>query len=140
MRAIGPDQVLSCYRSRVLSLEQQDQCSGHAPRIFVHDLGTVARDEVILPEATLAAVERNVLTFAEQRQALRGLGMSTQQGPLFHGTPGTGKTHCIRYPAGRLPLDSRSSSASNTRVHSAVPCSPGAVMISTLVSPLFPNS
>lgn len=93
----------SCYRGRVLSLEQQDQYSGHAPRIFVHELGTVARDEVILPEATLAAVERNVLTFAEQRRALQGLGMSTQKGLLFHGTPGTGKTHCIRYLAGCLP-------------------------------------
>lgn len=93
----------SCYRGRVLSLEQQDQYSGHAPRIFVHELETVARDDVILPEVTLAAVERNVLKFAEQRQALRELGMSTQKGLLFHGAPGTGKTHCIRYLAGRLP-------------------------------------
>lgn len=93
----------SCYRGRVLSLERQDQYSGHAPRIFVHELETVLRGDVILPEATLAAVERNVLGFAGQRQALRALGLSTQKGLLFHGTPGTGKTHCIRYVAGRLP-------------------------------------
>ncbi|MES2888182.1 MAG: ATP-binding protein [Pseudomonadota bacterium] len=93
----------SCYRGRVLSLEQQDQYSGHAPRIFVHELEAVDRDEVVLPERTLAAVERNVLQFAEQRQALRKLGMSTQKGLLFHGAPGTGKTHCIRYLAARLP-------------------------------------
>jgi ATP-dependent 26S proteasome regulatory subunit len=63
----------------------------------------VARADVILPEATLQAVERNVIKFAEQRVALRAMGLSTQKGLLFHGVPGTGKTHCIRYLAGNLP-------------------------------------
>jgi len=44
-----------------------------------------------------------VLTFAKQRPALRGMGLSTQKGLLFHGAPGTGKTLCIRYLAGKLP-------------------------------------
>ena len=66
-------------------------------------ISTVARDEVILPEETLRALERNVLRFAEQRPALRAMGLSTQKGLLFHGAPGTGKTHCIRYLAGKLP-------------------------------------
>jgi ATP-dependent 26S proteasome regulatory subunit len=57
---------------------------------------------VILPDATLQAVERNVLQFASHRPALRELGLSTQKGLLFHGAPGTGKTHCIRYLAGQL--------------------------------------
>lgn len=92
----------SCYRGRVLSLEQTYQYSGHSPRITVHELETVTRSNVILPEPTLQTLERNVLKFAEQRQALRGLGLSTQKGLLFHGAPGTGKTHCIRYLAGRL--------------------------------------
>jgi len=93
----------SCYRGRVLSLEQETRYSGDAPRILVHELGAVAREDVILPEATLAAVERNVVTFAGQRAALRELGLSTQKGLLFHGAPGTGKTHCIRWLASRLP-------------------------------------
>lgn len=93
----------SCYRGRVLSLEAGYQSTGHAARIRVHELESVARDEVILPESTLQALERNVLRFAEQRSALRALGLSTQKGLLFHGAPGTGKTHCIRYLAGRLP-------------------------------------
>jgi len=92
----------SCYRGRVLSLEQRYQYSGHAPRICVHDLEPVGRADVILPEPTLQAVERNILKFAQQRQALRALGLSTQKGLLFHGAPGTGKTHCIRYLAGCL--------------------------------------
>jgi hypothetical protein len=93
----------SCYRGRVLSLEAGYQWTGHAARIRVHELESVDRSEVILPDATLQAVERNVLRFAEQRAALRSLGLSTQKGLLFHGAPGTGKTHCIRYLAGRLP-------------------------------------
>lgn len=93
----------SCYRGRVLSLDRQDEYSGRAPRIQVHELDTVTREELILPEPVLRTVERNVLAFAEQRGALRGLGLSTQKGLLFHGAPGTGKTHCIRYLASRLP-------------------------------------
>ena len=93
----------SCYRGRVLSLEAGYQWSGHATRIRVHQLEQVAREEVILPEATLQALERNVIRFAQQRPALRALGLSTQKGLLFHGAPGTGKTHCIRYLAGQLP-------------------------------------
>lgn len=92
----------SCYRGRVLSLEQSYAWSGHAQRIRIHELSPVGRGDLILPEATLVAIERNVLGFAKQRAALRGLGLSTQKGLLFHGPPGTGKTHCIRYLAGQL--------------------------------------
>jgi hypothetical protein len=92
----------SCYRGRVISLEQSYAYSGHASRIRVHELEPVQRADVILPESTLETVERNVLTFAAQRDALRQMGLSTQKGLLFHGAPGTGKTHCIRYLAGKL--------------------------------------
>jgi len=92
----------SCYRGRVLSLEQSYQWSGHAQRIQIHELHPVGRDELILPEPTLDAIDRNVVQFAAQRPALRALGLSTQKGLLFHGAPGTGKTHCIRYLAGQL--------------------------------------
>jgi hypothetical protein len=93
----------SCYRGRVLSLEQAYEWSGHAQRIQIHELDPVERDALILPEQTLGTIERNILGFDQQRPALRALGLSTQKGVLFHGPPGTGKTHCIRYLAGRLP-------------------------------------
>jgi ATPase family protein associated with various cellular activities (AAA)/ClpX C4-type zinc finger protein len=93
----------SCYRGRVLSLEQSHQWAGGSQRIRVHELESVRREDVILGEATLRAIERNVLQFARQRDALRKMGMSTQKGLLFHGPPGTGKTHCIRYLSAQLP-------------------------------------
>jgi ATP-dependent 26S proteasome regulatory subunit len=62
----------------------------------------VDRADLILPEATLRTLERNILDFSKRRPDLRALGLSTQKGLLFHGPPGTGKTHCIRYLAGRL--------------------------------------
>lgn len=92
----------SCYRGRVLSLEQSYAWSGHAQRIQIHDLAPVERTDLVLPEKTLTAIERNILGFARQRAALRKLGISTQKGLLFHGRPGTGKTHCIRYLSGQL--------------------------------------
>jgi hypothetical protein len=92
----------SCYRGRVLSLEAGYQFAGYAQRIRVHELEAVPREGVILPERTLALLERNVVLFAEQRRSLRELGLSTQKGLLFHGPPGTGKTHTVRYLASRL--------------------------------------
>ena len=90
------------YRGKVLSLEQTDAYSGMANGILVHRLAPVTRDEVILPERTLELLERNILRFAAHRAALRGLGQSAKKGLLFHGPPGTGKTHTIRYLAGAL--------------------------------------
>ncbi len=92
----------SCYRGRVLSLEQTHQWAGGSQRIRVHELEPVRREDVILADPTLRAIERNVLQFALQRDALRRMGLSTQKGLLFHGPPGTGKTHCIRYLSAQL--------------------------------------
>jgi ATP-dependent 26S proteasome regulatory subunit len=87
----------------VLSLEQRYAAAGYASRISVHELEPVDRQDIVLPSHTLEAIERNVLAFAKQRPALRELGLSTQKGLLFHGAPGVGKTHCIRYLAQQLP-------------------------------------
>jgi len=66
-------------------------------------LPAVERSDVILPEATLKLLDRNVLNFAESRARLRELGQSTRKGILLYGPPGTGKTHTIRYLASHLP-------------------------------------
>ena len=90
------------YRGKVLSLEQMDMYSGMAGGILVHRLPPVEREAVILPEHTLRLLERNIIQFARQRQTLRRLGQSSKKGLLFHGPPGTGKTHTVRYLASAL--------------------------------------
>jgi ATP-dependent Clp protease adapter protein ClpS len=87
------------YRGKVLSLEQTDMYSGMSSGILVHRLLPVARHEVILPEGTLALLDKNVIEFARHREALRRIGQSTKKGLLFYGPPGTGKTHTVRYLA-----------------------------------------
>jgi ATP-dependent Clp protease adapter protein ClpS len=91
------------YRGKVLSLEQVDMYSGVSAGIQVHRLPPVARDDLILPAKTIDLLERNVVQFASQRDALRKLGQSGKKGLLFHGPPGTGKTHTVRYLASVLP-------------------------------------
>jgi len=91
------------YRGKVLSLDQQDHYRGFATGITVHRLPPIAREEVILPDTTVRLIERNVVQFATLRGKLIELGQSGKKGLLFHGPPGTGKTHTVRYLAGCLP-------------------------------------
>jgi AAA+ superfamily predicted ATPase len=91
------------YRGKVLSLDTEAEYRGRSKAVMVHRLPPVARNEVVLPDATLRLLDRNVLRFIESRDALRRLGQSTRKGILLYGPPGTGKTHTIRYLAANLP-------------------------------------
>jgi hypothetical protein len=90
------------YRGKVLSLEISDNYRGSIQGVKVHRLRTVDRDQVILPEKTLALLERNVTSFAGQRSKLREMRMGIKKGLLFYGPPGTGKTHTIHYLASQM--------------------------------------
>ncbi len=92
-----------CYRGKVLSLDGDRDYRGRTRGIMVHKLPSVQREDVILPEATLKLLDRNVLSFVGNRPQLRRLGQSTRKGILLYGPPGTGKTHTIRYLASNLP-------------------------------------
>ncbi|WP_417388823.1 AAA family ATPase [Gimesia sp.] len=92
------------YRGKVLSLEQLEHSySGESKGITVHHLREVARDQVILPVATLELLERNVIQFVKQRERLSQFKQSTKKGILFYGPPGTGKTHTIHFLSSSLP-------------------------------------
>ncbi len=91
------------YRGKILSLDRDSDYRGRTRGIAVHKLPTVQREEVILPEATVKLLDRNVLGFVGNRAQLRRLGQSTRKGILLYGPPGTGKTHTIRYLASNLP-------------------------------------
>lgn len=92
-----------CYRGKVLSFDADASYRGRSQGLMVHKLPRIERANVILPEATLKLLDRNVLNFVEKRTQLRRLGQSTRKGILLYGPPGTGKTHTIRYLASNLP-------------------------------------
>jgi hypothetical protein len=93
----------SSYRGRVISLGASDRYSGAMGAIRVHKLKRVNRDQLVLPQETVALLDRNVIGFVEQREKLKALGLPAKKGLLFYGLPGTGKTHTIHYLATRLP-------------------------------------
>jgi hypothetical protein len=91
------------YRGKVLSLESERSHSGKGGSIRVHKLRSVRRDEIILPEQTIALLERNITEFIRHRSELKRLNLGMKKGLLFYGPPGTGKTHTIHYLASQLP-------------------------------------
>jgi Cdc6-like AAA superfamily ATPase len=54
-------------------------------------------EELILPAATLRAIERQVVGVARHRARLLAARQHLKRGLLLYGPPGVGKTHTIRY-------------------------------------------
>ncbi len=90
------------YRGKVLSLEQSPHYSGRSSGITVHKKEPVRRDQIILPDSILENLDRTIVRFCEMRDRLREFGLQTKRGVLFFGSPGTGKTHTVRYLASQL--------------------------------------
>ncbi len=90
---------LNVYRGHVLEVTLTPM--GTAALEFA-DLPLTARDDVVLPEAVLARVERHALGVAAHRDALLRAGQHLKRGLLLYGPPGTGKTHTTRYLVGRM--------------------------------------
>jgi hypothetical protein len=97
----GANSIL--YRGKVLSFEGGSDYSGMSTEMSVHKLSPVAREAIILDDATMARLDRHVFAFDRHRAGLRRLGQSIRKGLLLYGPPGTGKTHVIRYIASNLP-------------------------------------
>ncbi len=94
----------SVFRGQVLAFDVTQSMHGPPERAisFLARPG-VAAEQVILPEGTLARVERHVAGTVRQAEALRAAGQHLKRGLLLYGPPGTGKTHTVRYLLGRLP-------------------------------------
>jgi AAA+ superfamily predicted ATPase len=56
----------------------------------------------VLPDASLARIERHVIAIAGHRARLQAAGQHLKRGVLLYGTPGTGKTHTVRYLLSQL--------------------------------------
>lgn len=91
------------YRGKVISLEIAIDYTGRTGNVKVHRLRKVRREDVILPERTVALLESNLAGFIRVRSGIRQMGLSAKKGLLFYGPPGTGKTHTLHYLAGALP-------------------------------------
>ncbi|MGB7980893.1 MAG: ATP-binding protein [Candidatus Nanopelagicales bacterium] len=94
----------SVFRGKVLAFDLTDGMYGPSEG-GIRFLARPDLDagEVILPEGTLARVERHVTGAVRHRDALRAAGQHLKRGLLLYGPPGTGKTHTVRYLLGRLP-------------------------------------
>src|SRR6266704_1825528 len=91
------------WRGKVLMLDRaHDDFELSAAGLRVIDAVAVRRDEIVLPEKTLALIERNTLGFAHEVERLARLGLSARKGVLLYGPPGTGKTLVVRWLAGAL--------------------------------------
>jgi hypothetical protein len=85
------------YKGRTIFLEEDSQ-SGQV-HVKFHKMPATTRESLVLPDALMSVVERNVLGMIRHAEVLRKAGRATRHGVLLHGPPGTGKTLLLRYLA-----------------------------------------
>jgi hypothetical protein len=85
---------LNVYRGHLLDVSLDPMGNIH---LTFADPPALTKDDVVLPTAVLARVERHALGVAGHRGALLAAGQHLKRGLLLYGPPGTGKTHTMRY-------------------------------------------
>jgi hypothetical protein len=84
------------YRGQVVSF-QGDMFGERSTLLSFVSRTPMAPEELILPAATLTAIERQVVGVARHRERLLAARQHLKRGLLLYGPPGVGKTHTIRY-------------------------------------------
>lgn len=92
--------ALNVYRGKVLSFTF-GEWGGFG--LEFHALPDVGRNDLILPEEDLAAIERHTLGVARHAERLRDAKRHLKRGLLLYGPPGTGKTFSIMYLCSQMP-------------------------------------
>ncbi|MGH3167134.1 MAG: AAA family ATPase [Trebonia sp.] len=94
----------SVFRGQVISF--QPEVFGPArtqSAISFLERPAVTRDQIVLPDALLTEIERQVIGIGRHSRRLLASGQHLKRGVLLHGAPGTGKTHTVSYLLGLLP-------------------------------------
>ena len=88
------------YRGKVLSFTF-DRWGSFG--LEFHRLPDLQRDDLILPEDDLAAIERHTLGVSRNAPRLLASARHLKRGLLLYGPPGTGKTFSVMYLCGQMP-------------------------------------
>jgi hypothetical protein len=96
-------QERSLFRGQVISFGAEMFGRGTSTPLNFLRRPDVRRAQVILPDALLAEIERQVVGVARHSKRLLASGQHLKRGILLHGAPGTGKTHTVSYLLGQLP-------------------------------------
>jgi hypothetical protein len=88
--------VHNVFRGQVLSFG--GDVFGHGQTLLsFHRRPELGIEQLIMPQETLAAVQRQVVDVARHKQRLLASGQHLKRGLLLYGPPGVGKTHTVRY-------------------------------------------
>src|SRR5204862_953174 len=83
---------MNVYRGKVLSFTFSEWGSFG---LQFHRLPALTRDDLILPESDLDAIERHTVGIANHSARLKEAGRHIKRGLLLFGPPGTGKTFSV---------------------------------------------
>jgi cell division protease FtsH len=89
------------FRQQVISFGEPHLGHVGVGPVVSHRRPELVRDQLVLPEAALELVERQVLGIARHRERLRASGQHVKRGLLLYGPPGNGKTLTVRYVVGQ---------------------------------------